>query len=125
MAALDPPLLRAGYHVLTVDLRGFGGTRGTRSMEGRIDDTRFWFEWLHAQPDVQGDALALVGAVSAQCPRWRAVLPNPAVFDLNPPPSPPAISAAQRGVVRAQERPLGAVHGQADRQYALRHAAHV
>ena len=58
---LIPPLLEAGYHVLTVDLRGFGETRGTRSMEGSIDDTRFWFEWLHAQPDVQGDALALVG----------------------------------------------------------------
>ena len=74
---LIPPLLEAGYHVLTVDLRGFGETRGTRSMEGSIDDTRFWFEWLHAQPDVQGDALALVGGSFGAVPALAGCAPEP------------------------------------------------
>ncbi len=74
---LIPPLLEAGFHVLTVDLRGFGETGGTRQLETSIDDTRFWFAWLRAQPDVQADALALIGGSFGAVPALGGCAPEP------------------------------------------------
>lgn len=49
-----------GFHVLNVDLRGHGESRGTRDWVLAQADTTLWVEWLRQQPTTS--TVALVGA---------------------------------------------------------------
>jgi pimeloyl-ACP methyl ester carboxylesterase len=60
--ALIGPLHEAGYHVLAIDVRGYGATRHRPNWPKAIDDTVDWLGWLDAQPGVE-DAAA-IGASS-------------------------------------------------------------
>jgi dienelactone hydrolase len=57
-----PVLLANGYNALAIDLRGFGETKGERSLEQSKADTQLWFDWLRGQPAVKDDRLAVIGA---------------------------------------------------------------
>lgn len=72
------PLLDAGYHVLNVDLRGHGETGGVRNLGTMIEDVQFWLDWLKAQPDVQPDALAMIGSSMGTVPALGGCAPDPA-----------------------------------------------
>lgn len=65
---LIQPLLDAGYHVLAVDVRGFGSSKARLNWAQAVTDSRQWAEWLAGQAGVQrvyvmgssmGSALAL------------------------------------------------------------------
>jgi pimeloyl-ACP methyl ester carboxylesterase len=56
------PLLDAGYHVLAVDLRGYGQTRGTIDWGKAQIDTQTWLDWLAEQPGVRAESLLVVGS---------------------------------------------------------------
>lgn len=62
------PLLDAGYHVLAVDVRGYGSSKARINWVQAVTDSRQWAEWLAGQAGVQrvyvmgssmGSALAL------------------------------------------------------------------
>jgi alpha-beta hydrolase superfamily lysophospholipase len=55
-------LTGAGYRVLAVDLRGYGGTRGRINWTRAQDDTQRWLAWLTSQPGVRGDAIVILGS---------------------------------------------------------------
>ena len=55
-------LRAAGYHVLAVDLRGFGDTRGRLNWRRALEDTQRWLEWLYLEAGIRGDAVFLVGS---------------------------------------------------------------
>jgi pimeloyl-ACP methyl ester carboxylesterase len=59
--ALVVPLLQEGFHVLSVDLRGFGETGGKQDWEATTADIQTWLEWLKQQPDVHRTRLAIIG----------------------------------------------------------------
>jgi pimeloyl-ACP methyl ester carboxylesterase len=59
---LIPVLTRAGYRVLAVDLRGHGESQGTRDWGAAVGDTQAWLGWMHSQPAIQPDRVAIVGA---------------------------------------------------------------
>jgi pimeloyl-ACP methyl ester carboxylesterase len=59
---LIPDLQKAGYHVLAVDLRGQGDTGGEINWSAATTDVQTWLDWLRDQPDVQPDAISIVGA---------------------------------------------------------------
>ncbi len=56
------PLREAGFHVLAVDLRGYGDTGGRADWLANAEDVALWQAWMRAQPDVRADAVGLVGA---------------------------------------------------------------
>lgn len=56
------PLVDAGYNVLTVDLRGFGRTGGSRDWELARTDVLTWLEWLRTQPEVDAAFVSTMGA---------------------------------------------------------------
>ncbi|RMF77369.1 MAG: alpha/beta fold hydrolase [Chloroflexi bacterium] len=55
-------LYNAGYHVLSVDLRGFGRTRGRINWQAAIGDVQVALDWLRAQPNVRADSIAVMGS---------------------------------------------------------------
>jgi pimeloyl-ACP methyl ester carboxylesterase len=59
---LIPDLQNAGYHVLAVDLRGQGDTGGEINWSAATTDVQTWLDWLRDQPEVQRDAISIVGA---------------------------------------------------------------
>ncbi|RMF77368.1 MAG: alpha/beta fold hydrolase [Chloroflexi bacterium] len=59
---LVPSLLDAGYHVLSIDLRGHGETGGQQDWPLALDDVQLWFDWLREQPGVRADAVSTIGA---------------------------------------------------------------
>lgn len=61
-APLIPHLVEAGYFVVTVDLRGFGETGGSRDFELALGDVGTWFAWLKTQEGVDASRLAAIGA---------------------------------------------------------------
>ncbi len=65
---LIQPLLDAGYHVLAVDVRGYGSSKARINWAQAVIDSRQWAEWLAGQASVEriyimgssmGSALAL------------------------------------------------------------------
>lgn len=56
------PLVDAGYHVLAVDLRGYGQTRGSIDWSKAQRDTQTWLDWLAEQPGVRADSLLVMGS---------------------------------------------------------------
>ncbi len=75
---LIQPLIDAGYRVLSIDLRGYGLTRGRINWRMAQQDTQIWLNWLYEQPGVgpvfvmgssMGANLALVACADA--PRCR------------------------------------------------------
>lgn len=59
---LIPDLQLAGYHVLAVDLRGQGATGGDINWPAATIDVQSWLDWLRDQPEVQPDAISILGA---------------------------------------------------------------
>lgn len=60
--SLIGPLLDDGYSVLAVDLRGHGQTGDTINWTKATTDVQTWLDWLREQPDVNGEAVSIVGA---------------------------------------------------------------
>lgn len=58
---LVKPLLQEGYHVLAVDLRGFGETGGKPDWETAVSDAQLWLNWLKQQPGVHPRELTIIG----------------------------------------------------------------
>jgi len=56
------PLLANGYHVLSVDLRGWGDSRVPANWRRAQTDTVTWFEWLYNQPAVLDNQIFAVGS---------------------------------------------------------------
>ena len=56
------PLLRAGYNVLAVDVRGHGATRGGIDWNRAIDDTALWFTWLREVASMRPDGISVIGS---------------------------------------------------------------
>ena len=56
--AFIPKLQEAGYNVLAVDMRGFGSTGGRTDWTLAQEDVQLWLDWLKAQENVTGIALA-------------------------------------------------------------------
>jgi uncharacterized protein len=55
-------LTRAGFAVLRVDDRGIGASKGTLgTLETDIGDARAAFEWMAAQPEIDGKRVGLIG----------------------------------------------------------------
>lgn len=51
----------AGYAVLLVDYRGYGGNPGSPSEEGLLEDARAAIEYVSARPDVDSDRIVYFG----------------------------------------------------------------
>lgn len=58
---LVKPLLQEGYHVLAIDVRGFGETGGKPDWEAAVNDAQIWLNWLKQQPGVHPHELTIVG----------------------------------------------------------------
>jgi pimeloyl-ACP methyl ester carboxylesterase len=56
------PLLRNGYNVLAVDVRGHGATRGGVNWHRAIEDVALWFTWLRETAAVRPDAISTMGS---------------------------------------------------------------
>jgi acetyl esterase/lipase len=90
------PLVDARYHVLAVDLRGFGETGGDRNWQLALEDVQVWLDWLRMQPGVDpafvsvmgasiGANLALLGCGSdADCVTAIALSPGIDYFGIRP-----------------------------------------
>ena len=52
------PLLRGGYNVLAIDVRGHGTTRGGIDWNLAIEDNALWFAWLRDVAQVRPDAIS-------------------------------------------------------------------
>jgi pimeloyl-ACP methyl ester carboxylesterase len=60
---LTPDLVRAGFHVLTFDQRGFGDTAGGRADENKaLGDAEAAYVYLRSKPDVEKGRIAVGGA---------------------------------------------------------------
>jgi pimeloyl-ACP methyl ester carboxylesterase len=60
---LTPDLVRAGFHVLTFDQRGFGDTAGGRADENKaLGDAEAAYVYLRSKPDVEKGRMAVGGA---------------------------------------------------------------
>ena len=60
---LTPDLVRAGFHVLTFDQRGFGETGGGRlDDEKALGDAEAAYDYLRSKPDVERGRMAAGGA---------------------------------------------------------------
>lgn len=64
---LVTPLTEAGFNVLTIDLRGYGQTRGRINWQAAREDIVKWAAWLDEQPGVQSVGMigSSMGAVLA------------------------------------------------------------
>lgn len=86
-------LMDSGYKVLSVDLRGYGKSRGKINWTAAQDDTVAWLAWLKTQPGVtsvsvvgssMGSTIALLGcAASDQCASAVALSPGLDYFDFD------------------------------------------
>ncbi|MBW7879754.1 MAG: undecaprenyl-diphosphate phosphatase [Anaerolineae bacterium] len=84
-AFLVEPLTEAGFNVLTIDLRGYGRTRGRINWQAALTDVQTWARWLDDQPGIQsvsmlgssmGSVLAVEGCyLYDPCPRAVALSP--------------------------------------------------
>ncbi len=84
-AFLVEPLTEAGFNVLTIDLRGYGRTRGRINWQAALTDVQTWARWLDDQPGIQsvsmlgssmGSVLAVAGCyLYDPCPRAVALSP--------------------------------------------------
>jgi pimeloyl-ACP methyl ester carboxylesterase len=54
-------LHEAGFHVLVVDPRGFGHSKGTPSMRAWLYDLPALFDWLKSKPEVDSKRIAVFG----------------------------------------------------------------
>lgn len=61
MSSLARSIAAAGYGVLAIDFRGHGANPNGFGEGDRVDDLDAAIDWLEGSPDVDGDALALVG----------------------------------------------------------------
>jgi pimeloyl-ACP methyl ester carboxylesterase len=89
------PLLRSGYNILAVDVRGHGATRGGINWYRALDDTALWFTWLRetaaVRPDAistmgssMGSTLAIIGCANdAACRTAIAISPGWAYYDIS------------------------------------------
>ncbi len=59
---LIPALTGAGYRVIAVDLRGHGATGGSNDWQAAVGDVQTWLDWMEAQPSIDPDKIAVVGA---------------------------------------------------------------
>ena len=50
-----------GYHVLSLDYRGFGRSQGTPSLDGVVDDAAVALAYLRTRPEVDATRLIVVG----------------------------------------------------------------
>jgi undecaprenyl-diphosphatase len=84
---LVTPLTEAGFNVLTIDLRGYGQTRGRINWQAAREDIVKWAAWLDEQSGVQsvsmigssmGAVLAMDGCFSYE-PCTRVVALSPAL----------------------------------------------
>lgn len=121
---LVPALVRAGYAVLTVDLRGFGETGGDPDVVLMEQDAHLWLEWLRAQPGVDPDGVSITGSstgadiglrVMAEDERLVTLVGLSVLLDVNGILTKPAVEALG-------ERPiyLVAAHGQPAEAEAIR-----
>lgn len=55
------PLRAAGFHVLAVDLRGYGATGGALNWTRAQADTLAWLTWLTEQDGIRADGLVTMG----------------------------------------------------------------
>ena len=56
------PLLRAGYNVLAIDVRGHGATRGGINWHLALEDVALWFTWLREEAGVRPDGISTMGS---------------------------------------------------------------
>lgn len=56
------PLRANGYHVLAVDLRSWGDSRGATNWRRAQTDTQVWLTWLYEQPNVRDDRVFILGS---------------------------------------------------------------
>jgi dienelactone hydrolase len=56
------PLRAAGYHVLAIDLRGYGETGGGINWRMAQADTQQWLAWLNSQPGIRGSGVFVIGS---------------------------------------------------------------
>jgi pimeloyl-ACP methyl ester carboxylesterase len=56
------PLLRAGYNVLAIDVRGHGATRGGVNWYLALEDVALWFAWLRDEAGVRPDGISTMGS---------------------------------------------------------------
>lgn len=67
-------LHEAGFHVLVVDPRGFGKSRGEPSLRAWIYDLPAVFDWLHRRPDVDRQRIAVFGiGLGSTAAMWAAM----------------------------------------------------
>lgn len=59
---LLPALTGAGYHVISVDLRGHGETGGDRDWQAAVGDVQTWLDWMETQPSINPDKIGIIGA---------------------------------------------------------------
>jgi fermentation-respiration switch protein FrsA (DUF1100 family) len=80
----------AGFHVLVVDPRGYGKSRGTPSLRAWLYDLDAVFDWLDERPEVDRDKIALFGTSLGSVGAMWAVRTHPhcraAVFEHLPSP---------------------------------------
>ena len=60
--SLTPDLVAAGFHVLTFDQRGFGGTKGPADQQKTVGDADAALAYLLSKPDVDNARIAVGGA---------------------------------------------------------------
>jgi alpha-beta hydrolase superfamily lysophospholipase len=74
MAPFAEALSSAGYAALACDARGHGASGGLFGLDGPRDvqDTRELFDWLAAQPGVNGDAIGAIGVSLGGGAVWNA-----------------------------------------------------
>src|SRR5205085_7624124 len=67
-------LVPAGYAALACDARGHGSSGGLFGLDGPRDvqDTRELYDWLGAQPGVNGDAIGALGISLGGGAVWNA-----------------------------------------------------
>jgi hypothetical protein len=74
-------LPEAGYQVLLLDYRGYGGSAGTPEIPAVFGDVRAGFAWLARQPEVAGRPLFLLGQSLGASLGGYVVGADPAVRD--------------------------------------------
>ncbi|MCR9245189.1 MAG: alpha/beta fold hydrolase [bacterium] len=68
----------AGYHVLALDPRGFGKSRGDATLRAWLYDLNAVFEWLEARPEVDREKVALYGtSLGSVAALWAARMHKP------------------------------------------------
>ena len=52
---------QSGRNALAVDLRGYGDTGGDVDWQAAVSDAESWLTWLVEQPEVQANAISIIG----------------------------------------------------------------